>query len=49
MIGTLGRRLDIKLHSTNLDDVSAVLPLFDETVQELPVKLNRGSMSAMEP
>ncbi len=44
--GTLGRRLEIKLHATNLGDVSAALPLFDETAKELPLKLDRGSITA---
>jgi hypothetical protein len=44
--GTLGRSLEIQLHSTNLGDVAAVLPLFDEAAQELPLKLNGGSVTA---
>jgi translocation and assembly module TamB len=44
--GTVGRRLEIQLHCTNLGDVAAALPLFDETVKELPVKLNGGSVTA---
>jgi translocation and assembly module TamB len=44
--GTLGRRMEMRLRTTNLGDVAAALPLFDETVQELPVKLNNGSVAA---
>jgi len=44
--GTVGRRLEVQLHSTNLGDVSAALPLFGETAMELPVKLNGGSAAA---
>jgi translocation and assembly module TamB len=45
--GTLGRRLEIQLRSTDLGDVSAVLPLFEEDAPKvLPLTLNGGSVTA---
>ena len=44
--GTLGRRLEIQFHSTNLVDVLAALPLVeDHPPKELPLKLNGGSVA----
>jgi translocation and assembly module TamB len=45
--GTLGRRLEVQLHSTNLADVETAMPLFaNNPPKELPLKLNGGSVAA---
>jgi translocation and assembly module TamB len=42
--GTVGGTLNVRAHSTNLDDLLPALALVDpEAPKELPVKLNRGS------
>jgi translocation and assembly module TamB len=42
--GTLGGTLNLRVHSTNLDDLLPALAWFDkEAPKTLPVKLNRGS------
>ena len=49
--GTLGRRLAVNFHSTNLDDVAAVMPLIEDnpqkgTIKALPLKLTDGFVDA---